>query len=66
MPKINKRIVTIVKVDKTSITHNEGLSASIDLFPGAKVGQKWELTTDDAPPYILGVVKKAVLIKEAS
>lgn len=62
---MNTRIVTITKVSKNSITHNEGLSASPKWFPSAKVGQQWRLTTDDDGMYPLGEIKESVLIKEA-
>lgn len=62
--KLNTRIVTITRVDNYSITHSEGLSVSIRYFPGAKVGQQWKLTTDDAPPFVLGKIVKAELLKD--
>lgn len=62
--KINRRIVTITKVSNNSVTHNEGLSADISNFPNAKVGQQWELVTDDTPPLILGKILNAKLIKD--
>ena len=62
--KLNTRIVTIVDVNNINVKHNDGLSSSIKYFPGAKVGDRWLVTTDDTPPYVFGAIVKAELLDD--
>jgi hypothetical protein len=63
---MNKKIVTITRVTENSVTMSDGLSADIRNFPGAKVGQTWEVTVDESRPFVTGDIIQAKLKEEAT
>jgi hypothetical protein len=64
MDNTKTEIVTLVKVDGVSVKYDNDLSAHISKFPGAKVGQKWEVTTELHDKFAWGSIVKTVLIRD--
>lgn len=66
---MNKELVVIEKVDEHSVGYGS-LGASKENFPNAKVGQEWEVVTEETDPkwpnavFPLGVIVSTRLITD--
>ena len=44
MTDLFQKLVTILDIDDSSVTHTGGISHDKDMFPDAKIGQEWMVT----------------------